>query len=164
MRSSRHNDEHSSGAGLHRLNWLRPREELHVRTALSAIPVRHRSSTSCQRGPAWQPTNTHIAPAVQALIYGLNISAANRHQHRGTSKNRRFHPPRKSDSKLLDSERGMLVCGDGSLRIVPVEAEGGADQGRASHERCDAQEFGGRKPWDEVMIFKALVLQALYMY
>ncbi len=45
---------------------------------------------------------------------------------------------------------------------VPVEAERVADQGRAAAVRIGSQERGGRKPWDEVLIFNVLVLQALY--
>jgi len=47
---------------------------------------------------------------------------------------------------------------------VPTAAAGGVDGAKPAHAavraaRCGAQ---GRKPWDEVLIFKALVVQALY--
>ena len=53
-------------------------------------------------------------------------------------------------------------CGDGSLRIVPVEAEGGLIKGELRTSDATRKSLAGRKPWDEVMIFKALMLQALY--
>jgi hypothetical protein len=37
------------------------------------------------------------------------------------------------------------------------------DQRRALQARRGTQGFAGRKPWDEVVIFKVLVLQALYV-
>jgi hypothetical protein len=49
------------------------------------------------------------------------------------------------------------------MRVVPAEAEGGVDERRAPQARRGTEEFAGRKPWDEVVIFKVLVLQALYV-
>ena len=58
--------------------------------------------------------NTYLLePTVIAIgmagLSGFIIGAAAVVLIQGTSKNSPFQPPRKSDSKLLDSERGMLA-------------------------------------------------------
>src|SRR3954468_23688106 len=67
----------------------------------------------------------------------------------------------------LDAKKDPLVVLNA---VVPWCALGGfpraverglAQAGRGAEERCGTQALG-RKPWDEIVIFKTLVLQALY--
>ena len=58
---------------------------------------------------------------------------------------------------VTDFVRRVSDCGDGSLRIVAALIKGELRTSDATRKS-----LAGRKPWDEVMIFKALVLQALY--
>jgi IS5 family transposase len=48
------------------------------------------------------------------------------------------------------------------VRILPGEAEGVLIKGGLRKSEAKRKSVAGRKPWDEVAIFKALVLQALY--
>ena len=52
--------------------------------------------------------------------------------------------------------------GDGSVELFRPKLKAALIKGELRKSDAERKSSAGRKPWDEVVIFKALVLQALY--
>jgi len=68
-----------------------------------------------------------------------------------------FDLNRRYESLTEKKRSACSDCGDGSVRILAAKVNAALIKGELRRSEAERKNSAGRKPWDEVVIFKALV-------